>query len=142
MRACPCRNQPCPPTSLPCLLRLRLPLRWLRLLSQLCPLPRPFRLLRWSLRHRRLALRPLRWLIQTRADAFLRDLEHVRRATDVAERVGARLALYLVGFESFSDAVGFAHRAKNIPASGGPVASRDGDRVEDRDDEIDAGGEG
>jgi pyruvate-formate lyase-activating enzyme len=48
-------------------------------------------------------LRPLRWLIQTRADAFLRDLEHVRRATEVAERVGARLALYLVGFESFSD---------------------------------------
>lgn len=48
-------------------------------------------------------LPPLRWLIQTRADAFLRDLEHVRRATDVAERVGARLALYLVGFEAFSD---------------------------------------
>ena len=59
-------------------------------------------------------------------------------------RVARELAIALAerGFESFSDAVGFAHRAKNIPASGGPVASRDGDRVEDRDDEIDAGGEG
>ncbi len=48
-------------------------------------------------------LRPLRWLFQTRADAFLRDLSHIEAAVRTAARLGAILELYLVGFESFCD---------------------------------------
>lgn len=48
-------------------------------------------------------VRPLRWLFQTRADYFLRDLDHLEAATAEAERTGAWLELYLVGFESFSN---------------------------------------
>jgi dihydroorotate dehydrogenase (NAD+) catalytic subunit len=59
-------------------------------------------------------------------------------------RITRELAVALAerGFESFSDAVGYAHRAHTVPASGGPVAGLSGDAVADSDDELDAGVEG
>ena len=59
-------------------------------------------------------------------------------------RITRELAVALAerGFESFSDAVGYAHRAHTVPASGGPVAGLAGDAGADSDDELDAGVEG
>ena len=59
-------------------------------------------------------------------------------------RITRELAVALAerGFDSFTDAVGFAHRDPSVPASGGPVATHAGDAVADRDDELDAGVEG
>ena len=48
-------------------------------------------------------LRPCRWLFSARADAFVRELPRVREAIVEAAAHGHRLALYLSGFESFSD---------------------------------------
>jgi dihydroorotate dehydrogenase (NAD+) catalytic subunit len=59
-------------------------------------------------------------------------------------RIGRELAIALAerGFESLSDAVGYAHRAHEVPASGGPVAARGHDVEPDADDELEAGAEG
>jgi len=43
-------------------------------------------------------------LLETRADWFVRSVERTRRAIAAARRSGIRLAPYLVGIESFSDA--------------------------------------
>ena len=59
-------------------------------------------------------------------------------------RVARELAVVLAerGFESLSDAIGYAHREHTVPASGGPVAARGHDVTVDADDEIQAGVEG
>jgi pyruvate-formate lyase-activating enzyme len=49
-------------------------------------------------------LRPVRWLFQARADAFVREADRVAAAIDAARGAGQRLELFLTGFESFCDA--------------------------------------
>ena len=59
-------------------------------------------------------------------------------------RIGRELAVALAerGFESLTDAVGYAHRAHATPSSGGPVAAGGHDVEADADDELEAGAEG
>jgi dihydroorotate dehydrogenase (NAD+) catalytic subunit len=59
-------------------------------------------------------------------------------------RIARELAIALAdrGFATFSEAVGYAHRAHALPVSGGPVAAAGLDAALDSDDELEAGVEG
>lgn len=51
----------------------------------------------------RAGVRPLRWLFAARVDTFVRERPHIDEAIAAARETGHRLALYLSGFEAFSD---------------------------------------